>query len=535
MVSIKLRFKNIHRFETLIKVLTKHGFGVIFDKLSSKQNHVISPEKHIREILEEMGGAFVKLGQILSLRPDLIPLKYCKELEKLQQDCEAIPFDEIEKTLERELNQPTELIFKNIEKKPIAVGTIAQVHRAKLISGKQVVVKIMKSNIIQQFEEDFELLEYLALKLKSFIPKFIDCEMILKEFKSYTEDELNFETELAHLELMKRSSSFIIPNVHKKLSSKKVLVMDYLDGIALAKKPYLKLNKLKINKLTEVLAINMMKDVFIAGVFHADPHPGNIFLINEKEFGLIDFGIVGVIDDDTKTILTTILYALLNKNIDLLVKSLSKLGVEGDLSSQDFKKDIDKYFGKYYGENLDKIHFGELLNSIISLGNKYGFKIPRNMVMFGKSIATFESVCQQMNPEFNFVRTAKKFLNENMSKMMSAKIFVKKFKREVIEYADLFMSFPKDLKRLIELEQRENTQSEHIEETMKRLELDVVYMQEEVFSFLFFVVFLGLSLFMLKYNSINILGLSIFSIFFGLLSIFCLLLFLFVGFKNLIK
>ncbi|MGE0793350.1 MAG: ABC1 kinase family protein [Candidatus Woesearchaeota archaeon] len=522
MVGILRKFKNIQRLELLIKICTKHGFGIIFDKVSSKK-HIIHPEKHIREILEEMGGAFVKFGQLLSLRPDLISLKYSLELEKLQEDSEKVDFNEIREIIKNELSRPINTVFKSISTIPLAVGSIAQVHLAELLNGKKVVIKIMKPDTKKLFQEDFDLLSYVALKLKNHVPSFIDTENIIDEFKKYTEDELNFRTELIHLKKIKEKSKFIIPEVYEQFSSEKMIVMDYLNGISFAKKPYLKLSKTRRNKIANNLTQNMMNQIFIQGLFHADPHPGNIFLMKNDECALIDFGIVGNLDDKTKSILTILLYALVTKKLDLLIKTLIKLGVEGNLESDEFKEDLKKYFERYYNSNLDKVNFSELINSIFIVGNEYKLKIPKKVIILGKCLATLESVCQQISPSFNFTKSAKEFLDKNMSKLLSLEIFVKSFKNQVVEYTDLFLSLPKDIQKLIELEARQNENSRKIENILEKLEVDLHYMQGQFFSFLIFLVFVILSV---------IIG-GIYRIFFVFMATCSFCIFMIIFFKNL--
>jgi ubiquinone biosynthesis protein len=525
-------FKNIKRVEKFIEVCTKQGFGMFFDKISSDK-HISSPEKHLKNVFEEMGGAFVKLGQLLSLRPDLIPQKYCTELEKLQENGEPINYDlllaHVKKNIPYELNK----IFKKIDHFPLAVGTIAQVHVAELINGKKVVLKVKKPFIEKEFEEDFELLNYLSIKLKNHLSEYVDLEMIVKEFEMYTRDELDFTTELKHLKLMKEKSQFYIPKVYDPLCTESILVMELLDGESLTKKRRSLRSNTQKKNLVEKLTDKMMKDVFISGYFHADPHPGNIFLM-DKNIALVDFGIIGVLDDKTKAILTLFLYGVVDKNVDLMCAALTKLGVEGDLSSEEFKNELRENFKKYYDVGLDQIHFGTLLNRIFTIIRKFGIKIPRKIVLLGKSIMTLESVCQEIYPQFNFVKVAKPFLKKNISKIASVKLFAEQFKDEVLEYGQMFMSLPQDLKKLILLQTEELRSSKTVEETMKRMEVDFVYMQEEMFSFLFFIVFLILTVVVWGIKPL-IFNISIWSFGFACMSLFSFLIFLFVAMKNLFK
>jgi ubiquinone biosynthesis protein len=487
-------FRNIRRLEQLIQVLTKNGFGMIFDKLSSKKKHLFSPEKHLRLILEEMGGAFVKLGQLLSLRPDLIPQKYCVELEKLQDKGKLVPYIDIKEIIEKNSKEKINKIYKHIEIEALATGSIAQVHRAKLHNGNEIVLKVLKPNVIEQFKDDFELLKYLSIKLKSHLPTFINPEEILSEFERYTQNELNFDIELKNINKFRKTNSFIVPKTYDNLSKKEVLVMEYLDGISFSKKPYLTFTEKRKEKIVNNLSQNMMKQVFIDGLFHADPHPGNLFLMQEDKIALIDFGIIGELDDETRTILTLLLYSLVNKDLNLMIKSIEKLGISNAEGNDEFKEDLKINFAKYYDVSLDKIKFGDVLNNIISIGTKYNLKIPRKLIMLGKSVGTFESVCGQIYPKYNFVKVGKTFLEQNMTKIMSRKLFVSIFKKELFEYGDLITSLPKDLKKLIEIEMKESENSQKLEKTLENFQMNLNFVEIEFLLSIFSIFFITIGL-----------------------------------------
>ncbi len=500
--------KNARRLEEIIKVFTKHGFGIIFDKVRDKK-HISSPEKHLRLILEDLGGAFVKLGQILSLRPDLIPPKYCNELEKLQDNSTPVPYEDIKKIIKEELSRPIKTVFEKINQRPIATGSVAQTHLAKLINGEEVVIKVMKPGVEERFEEDFKLLEYVAVKVKKYVPSFIDVEEIISEFKKYTEEELDFKKELKHISEFQGDEEFKIPKPYPQFNTKRLLIMSYISGKPLSDKNYLYKARSEKEYLSNKITTGIMKQVFIKGIFHGDPHPGNIF-VDGRKLGLIDFGIVGKISESTKTKLVMILYSMIERNLDLLIKTVSEIGISKN-ANKDFEDDLKYYFEKYYDAKLKDINFKDVINTIFYMGNKHNLKLPKELVILGKTIATTESVCEEINPEFNFVQTAKPFLKKNLSKFFNTKMLLDNFKNEVKEYGGLILSLPKDVKRLIQLEERKEKDSLKIQKTLRNLEIDIVFVEVEFILAMFSIIFtlIGIFLLVLNFNPISYIFLNV--------------------------
>lgn len=477
---ISEKFENAKRIENIVKILSHHGFGIVFDSIKTKK-HIIRPEKHLREAIEDIGGGFVKLGQLLSLRPDLIPMKYCKELEKLQEDVKSVEYEEIKTTLQKSFHRPLKTVFKHISKKPIAAGSIAQVHLATLTNGKKVAIKVMKSNIKKTFHEDFNILDYLAKKLKKKLPSSINPQSIVNEFKRYTNDELDFTIEVKHAqELAKNHEGFIIPKIYDHLSSSKVIVLEYIDGIAFTKKPYKNFGMIKRKKIAHQISSYVMKQLFVDGIFHADPHPGNIFYLKNGKLALLDFGIVGTIDNKTRTSLILLLYALVSKNIDLLNKAIVRLGVKDDLeNNENFKSDIKSTFGAYYSKSLDEIKINKIFSELMGLFRKYDLKIPQNMVMLSKAIATMESVCEGIYPKYNFTTEAKLFLKNNLSSMLTTKMMFYDVKKHLIDYGMGLINLPDEVKQLIDIEKKDKENTKRIEKTLANLEANLMYIELE--------------------------------------------------------
>jgi ubiquinone biosynthesis protein len=421
MFNIPRRFAGIKRFEQILGVLSRHGLDFVLEKSGLKKKKLftkIHPSRpvEVRIVFEELGGSFIKLGQFLSLRPDLIPKEYCDELAKLQDSCESFPFVEVEHILKSELGRPVNSIFKSFDKAPVAAASIGQVHRAVLKNKKVVAVKIMRPGIKATFETDLEILDYVARLFKHhFNPIVFDPEEIFEEFRRYTEGELDYLKEAKNLKTFHSAfstSQIIIPDVYEELTTRRVLVMDYLDGIALTRIINEPGKYRRVHRKAFCIALSecFMRQIFVEGFFHADPHPGNILFMKSR-IGLLDFGVVGRVDDDMREKLGSLLIALVNRDLDGIVSALSELNLlDTSLDNYLMKEDILDELGEYYDVSLDKMDLAEIFFRCISIARKHKIKIPRDFVLLSKCLITLKGVCSELDPGFNIVHDTRPFI-----------------------------------------------------------------------------------------------------------------------------
>jgi ubiquinone biosynthesis protein len=484
-MGVRRKLQDLKRFEVIASILSKHGFGMLIQKTTHKGSSLhAKPEVRLRKVFEELGGAFIKLGQLLALRPDLIPLKYCSELEKLQDHGVPISFQKIKYILDEEFSRPLETIYESIDSKPLAVGSIAQVHKAKLVNGERVVIKVLKPKTRETFEEDIDLLSFFATRIKKFIPgHVIDPKKIIDEFKVYTQRELDFSVELEHCEEFSHLDLIMkIPKPYKELSTSKVFVMEFMKGSSLSQKKISTWPKKIRSEIAKHVAYSMMKQVFVYGLFHADPHPGNILVDKNYSMSLIDFGIVGTIDAKTKITLSVMLYALLHRDLKLLSRSLMKLGVSSTNTNRDeLECDLKETLSKYYDAGLEDIHMSTLFSQSISIAKKHELVIPEKFVLLGKAIATTESICHLLDPKFNFVRVAKPFLKSHLPKIVSSKFMLSQAKEELLDYGELMISIPKDIKKLVSIKESDHRSFEKLQKSFTHLEKELLIMQKELF------------------------------------------------------
>ena len=307
--AIGRTYRNLGRYRQILAVFFKYGFGEFIDALNIEQYLEISlqmlfkkepkniekmtrPER-IRLVLEELGPTFIKLGQILSTRPDLIPLEYVKEFAKLQDKVPAFSYEEVSTRIEAELGQPPEKIFKSFEMEPLACASIGQVHRARLHNDEEVVVKVQRPGIQGIIETDLEIMLHLASLMERHLEEFEiqHPSRIVSVFARSIEKEINYLLEASSVERFARQfledSTVYIPKVYRRFTTKKVITMEFVDGIKASQIEELKEKEYDLKLIANRGAVLVMKQIFSHGFFHADPHPGNIFILPDETICLI--------------------------------------------------------------------------------------------------------------------------------------------------------------------------------------------------------------------------------------------------------
>src|SRR3989344_8080504 len=446
-------YKDVKRLSQIIDVLFKHELGYIIDKLKLKpllpvskriKNEKFEPNslmpKHLRLAMEELGATFIKLGQLLSLRPDLIPKEYCKEFSRLQDNVRPVPFAEIKKVIESEFKKPINEIFLKFNEVPIASASIGQVHKAILKDNEIVAVKVQRPGIKDLFDADIDILYHLASLIEHHFPSLegIRPVEIVKEFEKYTKSELDYTTEASNIDAFyanfKNSKHIKIPKVYWNYTTQKVLTMQFMHGKKLGTDA--KFIALKSSKSAVINNIinSFITQVIDYGMFHADPHPGNILLLGNNKIALLDFGIVGKITPDIREHMESMFIGLVKPDKDLLIDSLVNLGfIEGGINTSDLKKDLSQHLGKYYGSSLKEVNTSEVIYDLLALIRKYNIKLPVNFILLLKSIITIEGFGKELNPNFVFVKETKPIIDKLISKRSGISYIFKDWKSRLLK------------------------------------------------------------------------------------------------------
>jgi len=465
--------KAIKRFTHILRVLTKHGFGFMLQRLPLSQwlpfvgrvkKEARLDESHPKSLiarrvvlaLEELGPTFVKFGQILSNRSDLLPPEYIEELKTLQD--RVAPF-EAEKALaiiESEFGRPMAEIFEHFEPTAFASGSIAQVHNARTADGTDVVVKIKRPGIDAVITSDLILLYRLAELFEKYIPEIaaLRPKLIVEEFDRAIREELDILAEASHTAKFKsyfeENDSVRIPDVFWDYTSKSVLTLERLSGTKISDAE--NLEKLGINK--EALARNLLRtfmdQYFKLGFFHADPHPGNILVDKDGTIGLLDFGTVGHLDYELKSRLASTLFALVNDDVDEILRIYEELGVLAKgVNTEQLKPDVLALVDKYYGMPLERIDLKQLLNEFLAISRRYKIMLRRDFVLLGKSFVLVATTARDLDPHIDAAEMIKPYARELLREKYSSQRLYLVFQKSVSDLGEIITKAPRQLGRLL--------------------------------------------------------------------------------------
>jgi len=396
------------RLREIVSVSLKHGI----------KSEIRNP-KELRLVLEELGPTFVKIGQILSMRPNILPREYIHELQKLQDNVKSESFETMKGFIEEEINDSISNVFIEFNETPIASASMAEVYFAKLYNGEKVVVKIQRPNIDKKFSADIRILK----KLSPFINfvtqgEVVDIKQVVNELERAAKSELNFIEEMDNIIRFSENNKDVkfikCPKVYEKYCSKKVLVMEYIDGIKINNTKKLIDNDYDISDMATKLTYNYMKQILEDGFFHADPHPGNLFIYGNK-ITYIDFGLMGSLNSNLQKRLNETLEAMVTGNIDLMVKAIIKMGdVKGPIDMEKLHEDIDSMYTRYIDEAIYDLDISVILEEIFSIAKKNNIYIPENVVLLGKGLMIIQGVLAEMDKDLNIMDVALPYFEDQI-------------------------------------------------------------------------------------------------------------------------
>ncbi|MBP2034075.1 ubiquinone biosynthesis protein [Clostridium algifaecis] len=409
--------KSSKRFKEIVKVLGKYGFKFV---INTKNNRLKKSPENLRKAFEELGPTFIKIGQILSSRPDILPPQFINELSKLQDDVPPEKYEDINKVFFRDFNKNIDECFSNFEKIPFASASIAQVYNAILKDGREVIVKIQRPNIREKMETDISIL-YKIIKFtkRKFEDSIIDPEEALDELKFSTSQEFDFNLEAENMIKFKKLNNNVafchVPYVIKELSKDKVLTMEKIDGFKINNLEKLKEGGYDLNDLGKKLTISFFKQVFTDGFFHADPHPGNL-LIQENKICFLDFGIMGNIYPSLKLSLNEIIISIVYKDLDKLVSVIISIGIKRGLVDRNrLYEDIDILLSNYLSTSLQNIKISVLITEIFKCAKNNNIRLPKDLILLVKSLIIVEGLVSEISPEIQILDIAVPFV-KNSSK-----------------------------------------------------------------------------------------------------------------------
>lgn len=394
------------RIKQIATVFLKHGFS--------------DPVK-VRMAFEELGSTFVKIGQMLSTRPDIIPESYILELQKLQDDVKPETYEAIRDVIEQDLNASVEELFAKFEREPIASASLAQVHLATLLTGEEVIVKVQRPGVREQMTRDIAMLKKVARIIK-FAPniKVVDIEGLVDELMEASQRELNFIEEADNINKFhenNRDVKFITcPKVYEEYTTSNIIVMDFIGGTKIGLVEELDRQGYDLEDMAIKLTNNYLKQIFQDGFFHGDPHPGNI-IISGTKIGYIDFGIMGKLDKTLMKDFNEFLYGVATRDIDLMTTAVLKIGVKsGPVDRRRLYFDIEGLYNTYIEMALYDINIPKFMDEMIKICRRNNISIPRDLTMLAKGIMTIEGVITKLAPDINIMEIMIPYIKSNMAK-----------------------------------------------------------------------------------------------------------------------
>ena len=467
-------YRHLTRYRQILTVLFKYGFENLVDLLKIDQyieiglqmiskkprdrvERLSRPER-IRMMFEELGPTYIKLAQVLSTRPDLIPVDLLTELAKLQDRVPACPFDAMQKILAHDFNRPVSDLFDHIDPTPIASASIGQVHKARLKDGESVAVKIQRPGIRKIIEVDLEIMLHLATLAERNIEEIKPHRpvKIVEEFARTLERELDYAIEATNLERMTEQfiddHTLYIPKVFRDFTTDRILTMEFVEGIKISDLSKLDAAGMDRKKITARGADILLRQIFEHGFFHADPHPGNIFALPNNVICLLDFGMTGSVGRHTREDFVDLIDGVVRQDEISATQSLLKLTVsETEPDRRQLEKEVADFMGQHLYKPLRDIEIGKLLQHLLELAARHRLGIPPDIFLMMKALSAVEGVALMLDPQFDiFAQTAPFIRRIKLARFQPQRIAGDAM-RLASEMADFFQQFPKDILEITRL------------------------------------------------------------------------------------
>jgi ubiquinone biosynthesis protein len=465
-------YRHANRYLEIVNVIASHGFSDIvsnskltnyinFGKRIVLRKKVIDVEKYsvyerVRMILEKLGPTFIKFGQVMSNRSDLIPQELILELEKLQDSVPPFPGEEAKQLIEQELKDPIEKLFAKFEITPLAGASISQVHRAVLFDKSEVIVKVQRPNIIKKIKIDLEIMLHIAMMAEKHIPdmKAFNLISIVEEFNKAIKQELDFTIEAAHMERFAadfhKDSNIYVPKCNQELSTKTILTMEFMDGIKVANIKELEKNGLSLKKIAINGVDAILKQIFEHGFFHADPHPGNIFILENNVIAFIDFGMMGILSKKTQESFASIILGVVNKDIQKVTRSLLKLSPNSnDVEISELEISVSELVDKHFYKSLQNLDMVTILNDLLSLFIANNLKMPSNFYLLTRALVLAQAFGTRLDPDFNISEHLKHYTKKMLRERFNPKTIAKEIYSFGNDFWELLLNFPAEIQDII--------------------------------------------------------------------------------------
>lgn len=450
-------------------VFFKHGFFWVAEALEvtrffpaglrerivSSEDYQLSTAVRIRRVIEELGPTYIKGGQIISSRPDVIPPDILKELAKLQDEVPPFPYDQAQEVIESELGMPIDRVFRSFSRVPIASASIGQVHEAVLRDGREVVVKVQRPNIEQQIRIDTGLMRLLATYAeKHFLwARLYNLVERVDEFTKVIHQEMDYTIEAHNADRLKNNfegdETVYFPAIHWDYTTRRVLTMEYIHGIKIKEKDRLLAAGYDLTYLTETIGSAFIKMILIDGFFHGDPHFGNIFVMEGQVVGFIDFGMVGIVDPIMKRNMARYFIALVNQDAEALVEVLSEIAtIDPETDRAALVREVGRLLSKYSDITFGRIRLEEIVLELFNLGIKYRIMMPGEFTLMDKTLVTLEGLGRHLDPDFDLIAAAQPAARMLFERELDPRNLGAEAAKMLLDTRDLVSVLPKRLNKI---------------------------------------------------------------------------------------
>ncbi|AFY41878.1 AarF/ABC1/UbiB kinase family protein [Nostoc sp. PCC 7107] len=460
--------QTVPRQREIIEVVLRNGWDYMRRLLTGgKTDEPQLPTPAVlKNILVNLGPVYIKLGQLLSTRPDLLSAAYIEELSTLQDEVPPVAWSEIEVLIRKQLKSPLEEVFQKVNPVPVAAGSIAQTHRATLADGREVALKVQRPGIDITIAQDIALIQGIAdLVARTDFGQTYEIKSIAEEFTKALEAELDFTREAGFTDQLRQNlakgrwfdpKQIVVAEIHWHLTSKKLLVMEWLDGVPLLSAKLTSNNNGKDiatqrKDITTLLFRAFFQQLYLDGFFHADPHPGNLFYLHDGRVAILDCGMVGRLDPRTQQILTEMLLAI----VDLDAGRCAQLTLQLSDSAQPvivarLENDYDRMLRRYHNVSLTQMNFSQVIYEILQVARNNKIRLPSNMGLYAKTLANLEGVARAFNPEINLFDEVKPLMTDLFRRQLVGENPVRSLLRTALDLKSLSLQSPRQVELLLD-------------------------------------------------------------------------------------
>ena len=487
--------RTLSRFDEIIKVFRKYDFDKVLgqttrNKISPFRSDADNKEllkedfpERLRLMFQELGTTFIKFGQLLASRPDLVGERISEELSQLHDDNPPVSFEEIKEMIETQLGGNIKDLFEEFSENALATASIAQVHEAKLHTGERVAVKVQKANVEEIVETDLSIMKFIANESDRFNTSFkhLNLPAVLHEFDKSIHKEMDFDNELMNIRHLndnfKYNDKIIVPTTYPDYSNEKVLTMEYVEGVKLSE--VIAGDDPKYNKIliADRIVRSYFQQLFIDGFFHADPHPGNIFVTDDNAICYIDFGMMGVLDEEFRQDLAELMIYFSDRNIDGLINQLIRMDILNEKTDINIlKSDLNDLFAKYYGVELSR--FNGIIEDLLFLMQKFDVRLPNEFVLMARGLSMVENTGLRLDPDIDVVALLKPFARKLMVQRYNPLKMANNAKNSFFAFEHVLRALPslisKTIYKVEEGEVTVNIEVKHISEIANQLSLAII-------------------------------------------------------------